>query len=287
MSYKILAFDGGGIRGIYPAYILREAYRDGIIKDVREQADMFVGTSTGAIIAAALACNIDEETIYHFYKHKARKVFNETFRNELSFGLLTPKYSKKYLREILTDLIGDVRMNELNVNLLITSTDVSTGKAVIFRKNSDIAIVDAVLASISAPYYFSYEQINNTNFADGGLWACNPAIVGYVEAKYKYNIKESEIMILSFGTGEVIHPRFLTGDTLKFQEVPELISLLLTLQAKHLDSLSKIILGDKYTKINMKVSWLAIDRVGFEFLDKMKKSYVSNRGRIRAFFLEE
>src|SRR5687767_1962487 len=55
MSYacKILAIDGGGIRGIIPAYILKEI-EAALGKPIYQCFDIIAGTSTGGLIALAL-----------------------------------------------------------------------------------------------------------------------------------------------------------------------------------------------------------------------------------------
>ena len=51
--HRVLSFDGGGIRGLYQAKLLECLKAYGL--DVAKPADIVAGTSTGAIVAAALA----------------------------------------------------------------------------------------------------------------------------------------------------------------------------------------------------------------------------------------
>ena len=53
---KVLAIDGGGIRGIIPAIIL-EAFEQALGKPLHEAFDLIAGTSTGGIIALGLGTN--------------------------------------------------------------------------------------------------------------------------------------------------------------------------------------------------------------------------------------
>ena len=61
-TFKILSIDGGGIRGIYSAYILKRVEEEFKIK-LHDYFDLIAGTSTGSIIAAAIACNISIDDI--------------------------------------------------------------------------------------------------------------------------------------------------------------------------------------------------------------------------------
>ena len=59
----ILAIDGGGMRGIIPAYILQMLNRElrnlGDKRPLYSHFDLIAGTSTGALIAAALSIPVD------------------------------------------------------------------------------------------------------------------------------------------------------------------------------------------------------------------------------------
>ena len=50
---RVLAIDGGGIRGVIPAVLLAELERRAK-RPVAELFDLIAGTSTGGILAAAL-----------------------------------------------------------------------------------------------------------------------------------------------------------------------------------------------------------------------------------------
>jgi patatin-like phospholipase/acyl hydrolase len=54
MSKKVLTIDGGGIRGVFSAAVIEQMEKV-IGKKAGEYFDCLYGTSTGAILAAALA----------------------------------------------------------------------------------------------------------------------------------------------------------------------------------------------------------------------------------------
>ncbi|WP_420421818.1 patatin-like phospholipase family protein [Simkania sp.] len=53
MGKKILSFDGGGIRGVIPAYFLHKL-EEATGVTLATNADLLAGTSTGSIIAKCL-----------------------------------------------------------------------------------------------------------------------------------------------------------------------------------------------------------------------------------------
>ncbi len=81
---RILALDGGGLRGILTLSYLAELElllkeRHGASEEFRlsHYFDLVAGTSTGAIIAAALACGMSVAEITAKYLELGRKVFQK------------------------------------------------------------------------------------------------------------------------------------------------------------------------------------------------------------------
>lgn len=70
----LLSIDGGGIRGIIPAVALAklESTTGRLTRDI---FSFVAGTSTGAIIAAAIAAGIPAPRILNLYLNRAREVF--------------------------------------------------------------------------------------------------------------------------------------------------------------------------------------------------------------------
>src|ERR1700683_1416318 len=71
--YRVLSFDGGGIRGLYHAKLLESLEKKGF--DVVQRADILAGTSTGAIVAAALAIGKSPEDISKLFIDVCQKGF--------------------------------------------------------------------------------------------------------------------------------------------------------------------------------------------------------------------
>src|SRR5579872_3889517 len=104
-SIKVLAIDGGGIRGIIPAVILGELQKR-LGKDLWQAFDLIAGTSTGGIIALGIGtgCNngkpYSPEQLVNLYVQNGPAIFKK--------GLLTaerelvqPKYSPNSLEATL------------------------------------------------------------------------------------------------------------------------------------------------------------------------------------------
>jgi patatin-like phospholipase/acyl hydrolase len=209
-QFKILSIDGGGIRGVYPAHILScISERLGI--EPAKYFDMYAGTSTGAIIAAGLACGKPPKLIMDMYKEHGEKIFSPKgswYPKKVKPGLHS-LYEKRYLSGILENVFKDLRLGEITSPLILPATDIVHGGVHVFKSNysssftrdNDVRVRDAVLASCSAPTYFDPTKVGAYSLADGGLWANNPSLAAVIDAQYRLNKEICQLKVLSLGTG--------------------------------------------------------------------------------------
>src|SRR5215471_1807097 len=106
---RILALDGGGIRGILTLEYL------GVIEDLlkarsgrddfrlADYFDLIGGTSTGSIIAATLACGMSVGEIKKLYRDLGKSVFKTSLWRR---GLLSPKFPADRVQEALDSQLG-------------------------------------------------------------------------------------------------------------------------------------------------------------------------------------
>src|SRR5688572_20502486 len=73
-TFKILALDGGGIKGLYAAELVRQC-EAAFGKRMASAFDMIAGTSTGGIIALGLGLGLSAEEIMTFYREDGRRIF--------------------------------------------------------------------------------------------------------------------------------------------------------------------------------------------------------------------
>ncbi len=91
-TFKILSIDGGGIRGVFPTHIL-SCISKRLNIDVTDYFDMIAGTSTGSIVAGAIALKKEPSEIISLYKEYGIKIFpkNKSFfpdciKQKINFG---------------------------------------------------------------------------------------------------------------------------------------------------------------------------------------------------------
>jgi hypothetical protein len=263
MTFKILAIDGGGIRGLYAAYILKRIHEELNIV-FSEYFDLIVGTSTGSIIAGAIAVDYPIEKVVLLYEVEGKKIFSPNNFN--LNGFYKSKYSKKYLESILNKALGNKTLSDVTkTRLIIPATDIANGQVFVFKsayldefvRDRNTKIVDAILSSCSAPTYFEPNKVGNYLLADGGLWANNPAMVGLTEAIGKLKINKDDVKMLSIGTGighqyyEIDGAEQKNWGLVSGWQGSKLVDTILNLQSVSSENMVKLILGDsQYLRLN-------------------------------------
>lgn len=204
-QFKVLTIDGGGIKGLYSAKILSlfetELRRThGVDARIVDYADLICGTSTGGLIALALALRIPAEKICEFYETKGPQIFKGSegliaLLRQLLFG---GKFSDKPLRDALEEMYQGRTVGDSDCLLCIPTYDFTQGTYEIFKfdhkegnliRHNSLPMVDVALGTSAAPTFFPLAQIekeNNTQYVDGGVWANNPSLVGLTEAIWHF-----------------------------------------------------------------------------------------------------
>lgn len=225
MTFKILSCDGGGIRGLITALLIQDLdQKYNLIK----KADGFAGTSTGGLIALALANGTAIADIVEIYQTKGKEIFEcngwcfgeaeESFTNEANSNLERPgyrasMYTNAGLLKIAKNLFHDAKLSDLSKLAVINTARLWDPKIQSWApctfssdKNnpfSNISLCDAALATSAAPTYFPPYQISGLGyFVDGGLFANNPSVTAIAETLSSRKIQSLDDMrLLSIGTG--------------------------------------------------------------------------------------
>ena len=264
-KFKILSFDGGGIRGALSVEILYRIIAK--YPNFLNEVDLFAGTSTGAIIAALLAKGIPIEELNKLY---SREIAGQIFSNS-NINFIKPKFNNNLRKKFISNYFDDnFKINDFKKYIFIPafySGDKSTEswEPVFFNnlsKNntSDTLARDAILASSAAPTYFpSYK-----NYIDGGVVANSPTAISIAITLSSFpKYKKEDILLLSIGTGD--SPEKIMGKTHKwgilqwsFHPFAKMKSPLLALLMDGMSNLEdlycKEFLKENYFRINPKVS---------------------------------
>jgi patatin-like phospholipase/acyl hydrolase len=203
---KILAIDGGGIRGLIPALVLAEIERR-TRRRMADLVDMIAGTSTGGIIACALAKPdpLAAAEVATLYEQEGPRIFDRSLLKQIASlgGLTDERYSSDGLVEVLERHLGTTPMTAATVPLLLTAYDTERRGLHFLRsegEGSGATMVEAAHATSAAPTYFEPVRVGGATLVDGGVFALNPSLCAYAEVRGKLDL------LLSLGTGEHTRP---------------------------------------------------------------------------------
>ncbi|MEW6337040.1 MAG: patatin-like phospholipase family protein, partial [Acidobacteriota bacterium] len=81
--YRILSLDGGGIRGIVTIVLMQRLARQAGLEGWLDRADLIAGTSTGGLLALAIAKGMDLAEMRELYETKGRVIFDDSWLDDL------------------------------------------------------------------------------------------------------------------------------------------------------------------------------------------------------------
>lgn len=220
---RVLALDGGGIRGLFTARILAEMEkRSG--KRIDELFDLIAGVSTGGILATMLTAGAGypADTIVAFYQKEGPGIFSAGIgRKILSVGgVLRNRYSNKALKSALDRYLGQAALDSTTIPILVSAFDIGNNTPFFFktfkaqelgRMDQNFYLADVALATAAAPTYFDPAKVRPIGYdqerylIDGGIFGTNPAMHAYAEAGRRW--PGETCSVLSIGTGGFWGPR--------------------------------------------------------------------------------
>jgi uncharacterized protein len=219
-NFRILAIDGGGIRGLFPAAVLAELEQRFLGGgSISSRFDLIAGTSTGGIIALGLAAGLTAGQLRDFYLDRGGEIFPPggvgcigRFRRWLraKARFLRYSYDSAALQQILTEVLGDKKLGSATTRLCIPSFEGEHGEVFVFKtphhldfeKDLYERMVKVALATAAAPTYFRPHRDGGYTFVDGGVWANNPIMIALTEALTSFDVTREQVSILSIGCGD-------------------------------------------------------------------------------------
>ncbi len=221
---KVLAIDGGGIRGIVPTLLLM-ALQERLQRPVVDYFDIVAGTSTGGLLASGLCApgadgrpRYGLEKILGFYTQDCHQIFHrsEAWKVLSVDGMAKPKYPADGMEAFLRDRFGDLRLSDACKPLVLVSYDLERRVPMIFSSllaaqdlDRDFLLRDACRATTAAPTYFPAALVKSLAgreraLVDGGVCANDPVLAGFVTADRHFPGRP--VRVLSLGTGNLTGP---------------------------------------------------------------------------------
>lgn len=265
-AFRILALDGGGIRGFFTARLLSriEALRPGWL----ERVDLIAGTSTGSIIAFALALGMAAGEIATIYERSAARIFSTSLRDRLldAGGLIGPRYDVRRLAALLRQVFHDLRLGDLNRNILVPAFNLDDGnpdparrrwKPKIFHNfpgatgDCNALVRTVALYSSAVPVVFAPVD----GYIDGGVFAANPTLCAVAQTQDSRSLSApprfEDLRVLSLGTGK--SPLHIPASSVEWgmvQWAKPLLGLVLDAGVAAVDYQCRQLLDDRYHRLN-------------------------------------
>jgi hypothetical protein len=242
---RILALDGGGIRGVFSLEILLRmqdllrAHTRAPSLVLADHFEFVAGTSTGAIIATCLSWGMSVEDVLELYVEHGRTIFSQVPWYRPIKRFFVSRYEAKPLSRLLQSMFSEdgtgavpalLGSRRLRTLLLVVVRNHTTGSAWPITNNpkaryNDPALPDCnlniplwqiVRASAAAPVFFDPEEIELGGrrfvFVDGGMTPYNnPALIAVRTAVLPaYNVRwapgPTRIRLVSVGTLRMTSP---------------------------------------------------------------------------------
>lgn len=213
--FRILSIDGGGIKGVFPAAYLAEIEKRFLGgASIADHFDMVAGTSTGGIIALALAHGMTAQEALSIYTDRGERIF-PTLKGWRRWArvlrwLAKPKHDQGVLREELLAVFGDKVLDDSKKRLVIPSFEGLHGEPFIYKtphhpdyqKDRHKRFAHLALHTTAAPSYYPAVDDDGYVMIDGGIWANNPIMNALVDALACFDVPRENVRILSIGTGD-------------------------------------------------------------------------------------
>lgn len=280
MVKKILSLDGGGIKGVFIASLLAEIEEKRNLK-ICDYFDLIAGTSTGGIIAAALALGMSARTVEKLYTTHAKDIFPQKSWRCL-FRIWGGKYSSKPLESCLKEQFGSLKISNCKTRLLIPSFNLSTCKPQVFKTSHspDLEfdyqknITEVLMNTTAAPTFLNPNRTSKGVYVDGGIGANNPSGIAVVEGLTRCGWKASDIRLFSIGCTKDLGNVTTGKEKMGFLNVARLIDSFMAAESEYSSNIAKLFIGgSNYLRINPIVpsKVTSLDKSDSKSIDHLKQ----------------
>lgn len=204
---KILTCDGGGVRGVATLKMMQLLEKETEVK-CHGDFDVFAGTSTGSIIAMALAAGLTVDEILEDYQKMSAQVFTRA----TYFTAIETEYDANVLKENIVKIMQkkgygpDATLGQLKKKIVIPTVSLRDPKTKRYQleirenfteEGKKAKVVDVIMQSTAAPTYFPSEG----GCIDGGIGMNDPSLAALMISYKAKPANLSDFSVLSVGTG--------------------------------------------------------------------------------------
>jgi hypothetical protein len=220
---RILCIDGGGMRGTFSIQWTENFVNLWGINpnEIWKNFDVICGTSAGGLQVLGYGAGLSPADLMTFLETAGPWIFSTssiipgvraTFLDKLATMILGGSFypNTNFITE-LDGLFGNLKMDNLNTNTLITSYNDNTDTPVLFsnrtfpQSSGQTELIKNVgLATSAAPLYFPPANWGGVNYRDGACIKNNPALLGLMLGNIvKPNANRTCILTIGSGLGDI------------------------------------------------------------------------------------
>ena len=217
-TVRILALDGGGLRGLFSAQFLHQFCEQANLDPSRlfDHFDLIVGTSIGGVQALAYGEGLSPATMKQFFYDKGPLIFKDEgilpgYKARVVMGLSSDEtfYQQTNLKAAIEEVVGTKRLSEIGGRIVVTAWNMTENTPTLFSNirglepylsGGDQKASDVALSTSAAPLYFPKATFNGRDYIDGGVFQNNPALLGLLIGKRLFPTR-TRMCLLSVGTG--------------------------------------------------------------------------------------
>ena len=235
---RILAIDGGGVRGLIPAIVIQQLEKD-LGLSITKSFDIFIGNSAGGMLALLLTKPGADQAkpaftaaqIVEKVKDMSAEMFGGVQKSRLDKAKVTVKkaknlimtgaqYNPEVLEKLAAELYENITLSQSVKPVFIATFDLNSETTLILStplakrsKLFDFKMADIARATSAAPFYFPVHPLEFTNnevgtglkmqLIDGGVGSNNPTLIGVMEVSKEYcTVPTYEVVSLGTGTAK-------------------------------------------------------------------------------------
>ncbi|KAL4427379.1 hypothetical protein ABPG74_002350 [Tetrahymena malaccensis] len=275
-----LSIDGGGMRGIIPATMIKVLCEETKYK-VHEIFDTVGGTSIGGLLALGSTGTLDGinpildiNQMVNVFKLDGANIFNTSKLKAMLNNLMDQaKYDPAGLETVLFKNFQNCKLSDVikGTNVIVTAVrrEMNQGKSIakvfrsreaIFNDDKNFYMRDVARATSAAPTFFPSAEIKNINqtksysLVDGGVGQNNPSklVLEDIKKEALNSGNENNFFLLSLGTGEPKKSQQLSKNA-GLLNVVNIIDSLGEGASAYVDIELKQNYGDKYLRIQPQI----------------------------------
>ncbi len=259
---RVLSLDGGGIKMIFQLTILAALERE-LKQPLFRYFDHIIGTSSGAILASAIATGINLNELLEALPRYSKDIFNNKY---LLLNLFRGKHALSGLKYVLQTLFQDTSIASAKTKLYIPLINDKYQIVLLSSEENDIALKKVLLGATLAPIYFDFNfTIGDKKFLDAGLAVNNPSFL-LLNRLRQSGCDLSTTRLFSLGSGKYPAQK----NKLDYSGIIDIVKLMDTFyfsQVELADNLTNtVLLPENYLRINPELEKISMDDTSKRYL---------------------